>query len=465
MRTREKHRIALTVRRRVAYLTAAVATAVQAACDQSGTGSRSGIVALGPVRAIAAPAGFGTAPMFAVGAAGTEAIAWVSAPGGGTDGRVMVSVAGRAPVRLRDPLGPIEAHGESPPKIAFGAGDTLDVVYSVVREDSAARFPLSALRFARSPDGGRSWSAPVTVTGETTRSGRPGAAFGSHGFHALHVSADGTIYVAWLGRESDDSGGVSGSDGGSAAWITRSTDGGSTWAPSVRVDRGEACPCCRTALATAPDGTVYLAWRHVFPGSVRDIVVARSVDRGATWSAPRRVHADNWRYDGCPHAGPSLEVDSAGVVHVAWWTGKPGRPGVYYARSTDGGTTYSPPIALGVARYSSPAHVQLALAGGGRLVTVWDDGTTPLPRVLLRVSDDGGERFGPAVVLSEPGAASAFPVLGVSGMSVAVAWSEQSPAAAAAEARTMPDMRRPGTRMGIRAVGDRHVLVWRGMLR
>jgi len=57
----------------------------------------------------------GAAPMFALSPRGTRAVAWVSAPDGGTDGRLYVSTGG-APSELRDSLGPIEPHGEAPPK-------------------------------------------------------------------------------------------------------------------------------------------------------------------------------------------------------------------------------------------------------------------------------------------------------------------------------------------------------------
>src|SRR4051812_49034565 len=105
----------------------------------------------------------------------------------------------------------------------------------------------------------------------------------------------------------------------SAAWIARSSDGGKTWEPRVRVDRGEACPCCRTAVVTGNDGAMYMSWRHVYPGNIRDVVVAKSTDQGATWNEPVRVHADDWKFDACPHAGPAMAIDASNVLHIVWW--------------------------------------------------------------------------------------------------------------------------------------------------
>jgi hypothetical protein len=248
------------------------------------------------------------------------------------------------------------------------------------------------------------------------------------------------------------------------AWITRSTDGGHSWSARARVDTGEACPCCRTALATGPNGAVYMAWRHVYPGNVREIVVARSADSGATWSAPVPVHDDEWHFDACPHAGPALVADSTGVVHVAWWTGKEGAAGVFYARSTDGGRSFHDPIPLGVATYSRAAHVQLSVRGTGQVIAAWDDGTREVPQIVVRASVDGGVTFGARVPVSVAGRAATFPVLGAFGDSVVIAWSEESAAAAAAAARAHPNMKLPGTVMGLDSVGPSEVFARRGVV-
>lgn len=423
----------------------------------------------------------GTTPMFAVSPAGKTTIAWVSAPDGGTDGRLYVSVDNAPPTEVRDSLGPIQAHGEAPPKISYAPDGSLYAAYTVGRIVPGARFPQSALRLVKSTDDGKTWAAPVTVTDGDE-------AFGAHSFHALHVAHDGTVYASWLGtpprtekvvanagppihlashQKSDT--GVHSQHMPSAgalvtgSWIARSTDGGKTFSPRVRVDAGEACPCCRTALASGKDGALYMAWRHVHAGNIRDVVVAKSTDRGATWGELVRVHADDWKFDGCPHAGPSMAVDSAGAIHIAWWTGKDGAAGVYYAKSTDGAKTFHAPIALGVAQASRPAHVQLGLGASNRVIVTWDDGTKQIPRIVVRASRNGGSSFGEAATLSAVGRAATFPVLGISGDSLSVAWSEESEAVAKAadSARATQDPQAP---KGLHAVGEAQVIMRRGAL-
>ncbi|MBX9856318.1 MAG: redoxin domain-containing protein [Gemmatimonadaceae bacterium] len=464
-------------------------------------------VAFDSARAISAMTVVGAAPILAIAPSGERATAWVSAPDGGTDGRLHVLVTSASDTtgvarELRDPLGPIEPHGEAPPKLAWvqsASGQRiLGALYVVGRIVPGRRFPASALRFVRSEDGGNTWSAPVTVTDDTTATLADGAHFGSHNFHALHGAPDGTFHVAWL----------DGRAGKSAVYTTHSTDGGRSWARNVRVvppaaPMTEACPCCRTAMAADAAGNVYLAWRAVLPAdtagaastaqgvppsaaaarehshaqhaaggpTIRDIVVARSRDRGVTWEAPVRVHADDWVFDGCPHAGPSLAVDASGTLHAAWWTGKPGAAGVFYTRSTDRAASFADATPLGVATASQPAHVQLAIMEGqpgtpARVFAAWDDGTRRVPQIMLRSSVDGGATFGDAMPVSENGPAASFPVLAVDATrgTVMLAWSQQAADAARRAQSARPNMRDPSAIMPLPSVGQTQVLLRTGTL-
>jgi hypothetical protein len=394
---------------------------------------------------LSAATGVGATPMFAVSAEGREAVAWVSAEGGGTDGRLHVRVDTGPAVTLVDSLGPIQPHGEAPPKLAWSSDGALHALWVVGKLVPGRRFPVSALRHARSSDGGRTWSDAVTVTDDTL-------VFGSHNFHALHAAANGDVIAAWLdGRE-----------GQSAAFLARSSDGGTTWGTNTRLSTGEACPCCRTAIASSVDGSVWVAWRSVMAGNVRDIVVARSRDGGATFGEAERVHADDWVFEACPHAGPALLTDSLGRLHIAWWTGKEGRSGVWYARSDDG-ETFSAPRALSAMGAMRPVHVQLAIEGG-TVVAAWDDATEAMPRVMTRVSRDGGETFEAARALSPEGTAASFPVVGLAKGRLTVAWTEKRPEAHQHEEASKTNMRDPKAVQGLPAVGQASVVVRRALL-
>ncbi|MGQ0640567.1 MAG: sialidase family protein [Gemmatimonadaceae bacterium] len=408
---------------------------------------RSPSVAFGDPEPLNAGNDVGAAPMVALSPSGARTVAWVSAPGGGSDGRLYVTTDGGAINELRDSLGGIEPHGEAPPKVGYAPNGTLYALYAVAKVIPGRRFPFTTLRFSASSDGGRAWSAPQTVASDSLT--------GSRNFHALHVAHDGWVYVAWL---------ESGTTGESGTYLTSSPDGGATWRTPVRVAAEEACPCCRTAIATARDGTVHLAWRSVAPGNVRDIVVATSSDRGATWSTPSSVHADNFVIDGCPHAGPSMHTDSAGRVHIAWWTGARGRAGVYYARSDNGARAFGPAVELSRGRLVRPSHVQLAL-DGAQVAVAWDDGVVAVPKVLLRVSRDGGGSFGGASVVSDSAAAGMFPVLMLGDGAVTVAWSQHTRDEHERVGHQQPDMKDPSATMPLPTVGTQRAMVRRGVVR
>jgi len=423
---------------RIRSLTAPVV--LLAACT-TGPGSEADNPAFSLPVVVSSATANGATPMFTVTPEGARVLSWV-AEGADAHGALHVRVdpaTGGESIRsaLHDPLGGIEPHGEAPPQVATGPDGSIHALYTVGK-DVGARFPMSALRYARSTDGGRSWSDPVSVN--------EGEAFGSHNFHALLVGADGAVYASWLSSVRGESG----------VWLRVSRDDGKSWEPSRAIHTAPTCPCCRTALALGADGTLYASWRKIYEGDVRDITVMASRDGGTTWEEPIRPREDGWVFPGCPHAGPSLKVDASGAVHIAWWTGKAGEAGVWYARSTDGGRSWAPqPVAVG--ERASPAHVQVALTGTGGVVVAWDDGAGALPGILLRASTDGGATFAPAMRVSASGVAGAYPVLAVHHDSVTVAWTQTADSAYRAMLAERPDMRDPAARMGLPRVGQQEV--------
>jgi peroxiredoxin len=415
-----------------------------------------GLVAWAPPVSLTNATGGGAAPVFATSPSGHMALAWVSAPNGGRDGRLYVrprpnDAASIPATELRDSLGSMSIYGEVPPKVAFGPHGSLYAAYLVTKIVPGMRWPQNALRFAVSEDGGAHWGAPATVTGDKV--------FGSYDDHALHVAPDGTIYLSWLAEVSHDT---------SHTFFARSTDGGTTWSKPAVIDPDLSCPCCRTAMASGADGSLYVAWRKRFAGAhgeERDIVVAKSVDHGATWATPVRVHVDAWQVSYCPDAGPSVKVARDGTIHIAWWTGKEGRAGTQYARSTDGGATFSPPVELGLGQHSRAAHIQLALgAGDSTVVAAWDDGTRQVPQIVVRVSTDGGRSFGPPDVVSADASQAGYPVVTLQRDTILLAWQERSLAAAAADsaASAQKDKNDPSTY--VNALGAMQIVMRRGVM-
>lgn len=379
---------------------------------------------------------------------GDALVAWV----GGSDVWLSrVSAAGEVgqATRVNDVSGDAAPHEQAPAQVRTGPNGAVYVAWQKTTVIPGRRFPASDLRIAASTDGGRTFAPAVTVNDDA------GGLPASHTFHDVAVAADGRLVVSWIdgrakaahdarkaaaspasppasgdaGRTASPATGhgghamghgghkMGGDDGPSSELrVAISTDGGRTFSASRVVD-GDVCPCCRTSLAVAADGTAFVAWRKVFDGDVRDVVVARVGPDGAPQGEPVRVHADGWVYPGCPHAGPSVAVDGRGRVHVAWYTGREGRQGLWHAVSTDGGRTFGSPHPLATGDFVPPSQVRLVPEGDGVWLS-WDDRRAKEPRVVLARAE--GDDATPRVI-GETGAGRS-PALAVSGGGGWVAW-------------------------------------------
>lgn len=411
---------------------AALAAAAVAATALARGGS-----ALTPAATLAAAGA--SNPTAAADAHGARYVAWIATAGGASNVYLARAEgdAFAAPVRVNDRPGDAAPHEQAPAQVAAGPDGGVYVVWQNNRTIPGRRFPASDLRLARSTDGGRTFAPAVTVNDDA------GGPPSSHTFHDVVVGKDGTVWVAWLDSrvrdaerarrnphpaatptrgQGDSTTSMHGHGGmaedptlpGSEIRVAKSADGGRTFGPSLVVD-GNVCPCCRTSLAAAPDGSIYVAWRKVYTGDVRDPVVARLAPGASAFSAPVRVHADGWVFPGCPHAGPSLAVDARGRVHVAWYTGRDGRQGLWYATSGDGGRTFGAPAALLTAGWVPPSQVALAVEGD-RVWATWDDRREQDGRVTLARLDGGT----PHVVAREPVGRS--PALASGPRGLLVAW-------------------------------------------
>ncbi len=235
---------------------------------------------------------------------------WMSHDGGDTfHGPVPVSSDGAS----------VTSHGENSPSFVFQNGDAV------------------ALWEERSPDGtdlmfssARNWKWKFNPPEKVTSKSEPSI----NGFSSLGAGRNGDVYAVWLdGRDEDNPPGTF------SLYIRRVHSRRDGPGPEIRI-AGGVCPCCRPAAAVSDDGDVFVSWRHVFEGSVRDIVVARSTDRGASFGEPVRVAVDGWVVDGCPHSGPAI-LAHGDSLWVSWYSAPEGaREGLRAAVSNDGGSSF-----------------------------------------------------------------------------------------------------------------------------
>jgi hypothetical protein len=157
-----------------------------------------------------------------------------------------------------------------------------------------------------------------------------------NGFSSMTLAPNGDIYVVWLdGRDPAQP------QGTFSVYLARSTDKGSTFSKNLRIASG-VCSCCRPAISISDDGKIFLSWRKVFDGDIRDIVVARSEDAGSTLSAPVKAADDRWLLHACPDSGPALKA-AKGRVYVAWFSEGSDHSGIRFVSSSDNAQHFSSP--------------------------------------------------------------------------------------------------------------------------
>lgn len=242
-----------------------------------------------------------------------------------------------SPVRVNEQVGVATAWRGDPPSVAVT--DRSVYVLWTARVESQSKKGTD-LYLSASHDSGKTFATAVKVNDDKL----PGA----HGMHSLAVSDDGRIYVAWLDERNVRAPKPSKHAGGHhmesnrELFIAHSVDGGKTFSANRKV-AADACPCCKTALAVSPDGTLYAGWRQVLPGNFRHIAVMSSTDGGVNFSSPVIVSDDKWMLQGCPVSGPSLSADANGNLKVVWYAaGERDAPGLYFAETRDKGRSFSP---------------------------------------------------------------------------------------------------------------------------
>lgn len=326
---------------------------------------------------------------------GTAYVAWVQLTGEGDDHDVLLvrlppGGEPEPPVRVNREPGTATPHEQAPPRVAVGPGGEVYVLWQHRIPVPGRRFGASTLYLARSLDGGRTFEPAVEVADYR------GPVPASHTFHDLLVTPEGRLVASWLdGRASAEleAAGIHGEEGGSQVRIAVSRDGGRSFGRSVRV-ASEVCPCCRTVLALDGGGALLVGWRHIWKTEdgreIRDLALARSEDGGERFGDPVRIHADGWLHEGCPHAGPALAADGGGTLHALWYTGTPSAPGVFHARSVDGGRTFGAATPLVTGEWVPPSRVSLVSLGDGAVWAAWEDRREEPPTFgLMRIPAGG----------------------------------------------------------------------------
>lgn len=250
------------------------------------------------------------------------------------------------------------------PRIAAGGPDTLHLLWQEIIFSGGSHG--GDILYARSLDGGRSFSQPVNLSRSLggDGKGRLDRDTWSNGSLDLAVGADGKVFAAWT-------------DYDGALWLARSRDGGRSFTPPQRIAGDDKRPARGPALALGGD-KVWLAWT-VGEDPDADIRVSSSLDDGASFSPPVLVGARAARAD-----APRLAFDRDGRLHLVYMEQAGKQPAaIRHVRSDGPELAFGTPRALST-RDEAAMAPQLAIDAHGRVHVAWESAQG------LRYSRDAG---------------------------------------------------------------------------
>ncbi|MFY9573446.1 MAG: sialidase family protein [Blastocatellia bacterium] len=263
------------------------------------------------------------------------------------------------------------------PAIDVDSNDNLYLMMSVATAPASEHRPHSQIFFAMSRNGGNDWdNLPQTRNLSKSK----GEAFGP----SLAVSKIGKlqIYVTYHDN----------SNGTTQAYLLRTKKKTKFRAPANLSLHNGGSFAPRVALDTT--AAVNIVWGDTKDGGGK-VIFVRSTDEGATFTDPLDVSKSSGvAFD------PEIAIDPNDTIYVAWQDTAPGASVIMFSRSTDGGSTFSEPrqVSTGTGRATEAA---IATDGEGRISLVWVDETTGHAEAYYARSTDGGESFSDPINVSD----------------------------------------------------------------
>jgi hypothetical protein len=251
------------------------------------------------------------------------------------------------------------------------------------------------LVFARSTDGGVTWSAPEALNSNADRNTR------TDDEPRLATNGQGTWVTVWQSKE-----GSGGLDNDYDILFARSEDAGVSWSDSLPVNSNadnDGGADWTPVVAGDAAGLWISVWvrRNTNPDPNRvdtDLWFSRSEDDGRTWSGRKRLRRNTRKNEWWPE----IETDRQGTWAVVWYSKHKSDDDIFITRSATGGESWTDPEFLNTNAKKDKGNDRfpfLSTYGNGNWLAVWDskdklddtigkDWDVLFARNLLSQSDD-----------------------------------------------------------------------------
>ena len=285
----------------------------------------------------------------------------------------------------------IQPHGENLPKIIFKPSGEIIALWGT-KSNSAKNNYAGLVAYTRSFDNGKTWTPVQPLVPDTSAVDQR--------YYDVALLPGGEAGIIWLDNRKTVA------KEGSALYFA-STSGKNGFGEGRLISQ-PCCQCCRTSLYVDKKGGIHALYRGIIQDSIRDMVHTVSTDGGKSFSEPKRINEDNWVLNACPHTGPAMTENNAGL-HFAWFTGAKDK-GCYYTQTTDNGKSFA--MRDSVSAFGS--HPQIASLKNGELLIVWDEtnmvNNKPLKRLGIQRRNAEGKSEGKDY-LTAPDTNASYPVV------------------------------------------------------
>jgi hypothetical protein len=252
----------------------------------------------------------------------------------------------------------------------FASGSTVVAAFQVGRFFSGGATDIG---FSRSTDGGSTWGTPGFLPGLTATSGLQGTTGGAYervsdpsvAFDARH----NTWLISSIPLEFNTL-------NVPVITVNRSTDGGATWSepvsippPATKVDLDKNWTVCDNTASSPFYGHCYTEFDNFGQGDLE--YMSTSTDGGRTWSRPVATAGNDKGLGGQPLVQPNGTV----IVPFESLNGKEAA-----FRSTDGGASWSRAVTVSASRFATVAGnlrtsplPTAEIDGAGNAYVAWED--------------------------------------------------------------------------------------------
>ncbi len=238
------------------------------------------------------------------------------------------------------------------PRLALGRKDRVHVAWMGSKTAEPKVAGRTPMLYARLADAGDAFEPQRNIV--QTHPGLDGGG-------TVAADPDGNVYVIW---HAPDNGGKG--EGDRRVWLARSSDDGKTFDPETAASPAGsgACGCCGLSALASTDGRVHILFRTANDLVHRDMELLGSDDRGKSFKV---LANDPWEIGACVMSTAHLAGGRS--VIAAWET----RGEIRVLQLTPGGV--SSRVFSVTASSRQCKHPSIACNQGGEYVVAWAEGT------------------------------------------------------------------------------------------